>query len=206
MRRCRYCKHEEDLAVRIATDFRGDRGEWLFVKSGLFAMNNHQEGAIPVILTLLQMLRVLDMQSFMYATSMHLRFDGVRCESDLVVLSHGRRGEIELGLGECKDEHGVIDEQDVQNLHMAWKRFEDSKVACHLIFAKTADAFTPNELQLFHALEHDHIPVVLLTNGDLESDGPYDAGPGLPRRYAGSLSDMAHNSAALYLASGPGPS
>jgi hypothetical protein len=197
--RCSYCKHEEDLAVRIATDFRGDRREWALARSGLFAKDNHQEGAIPVILTLLQMLRVLDMQHFMYAPSMHLRFAGGKCETDLVVLSHGRRGQIELGIGECKDERGVIDEQDVTNLRRAWEQFEDSKIACHLVFAKTADAFSPDELQRFRTLQNDRIPVVLLTNRDLEGHGPYEAGPGLPRRYAGSLSDMAHNSGVLYL-------
>ncbi len=199
---CDYCKYEEDLALRIATDFQGDRPEWVLAKSGLFAKDNHQEGAIPVILTLLKMLRILDMRNFMYATSMDLSFGGTKCETDLVVVSRGLRNEVELGIGECKDEQGVISEEKVAKLRLAWKQFEESKVTCHLMFAKAANAFTRDELRLFHSLASDGIPVVLLTSLELESDYLSGAtGAMLPRRHAASLSDMAHNSASLYLAS-----
>ncbi|MBI3825622.1 MAG: hypothetical protein HY294_06485 [Candidatus Rokubacteria bacterium] len=198
--RCGYCMHEEDLGVRIATDFRGDRPEWVFAKSGLFAKDNHQEGAIPVILTLLQFLRVLDSAHFMYSTALNLEFKNHKCETDLVVLSHGPRGQIELAIGECKDEHGLITEKDVTNLRLAWKQFENSKVTCHLIFAKTTESFTVDELRLFRSLESDRIPVILLTNRELEPYNPYwDAEADIPTKYALSLLDMTRNSVARYL-------
>ncbi len=198
---CPFCKNEEDLAARLATDFRGGRPEWLLARSGLFAKDNNLEGALPVILALLQLLRVLDWR-FVYSTAMNLKIAERQCETDLVVLSYGHREGIEMALGECKDEGGVITEQDVANLRLAWTQFQASRITAYLIFAKTTDAFTQEELALFRALQRDHIPVILLTNRELEPYEPYRATETtVPRPYALSLSDMAHNSIQLYLAS-----
>lgn len=159
-----------------------------------------------MILSLLQFLRVLDSGTFMYSTALKLEFSNQKCETDLAVLSHRERHGIELGIGECKDEGGAITQQDVSNLRGAFAQFRGSGILCYLVFAKTADSFTPHELELFRALRRDHIPVVLLTNRELEPYNPYwDDGTDVASRYALSLADMARNSVARYLAQPSAP-
>src|SRR3989338_5678795 len=50
---CEYCGGQNQTSTHLKT-----RGDWKFRKSGLFAKDNHQEGAIPVLLTLLAIKRI----------------------------------------------------------------------------------------------------------------------------------------------------
>ena len=79
-----------------------DRGDWLFRKSGFFAKDNNQEGAIPVILTLLLFLRVCRSKDFIYSPALNLSFDKLNCETDFCVLLHNHGDSPEIGIGECK--------------------------------------------------------------------------------------------------------
>src|SRR5262249_18355549 len=143
---------------------------------------------------------VLSPAHFIYSTAMNLEFTNHKCETDFVVLSHGRGRQIDVAIGECKDEGGFATAQDVANLRAAWQQFRKSRIACYLVFAKTADSFAPHELPLFKSLHQDRIPVILLTNRELEPYHPYwDAATDIPNKYALSLRDMATNSAARYL-------
>jgi len=135
---------------------------WRFVKNGLFARDNNQEGAIPVILAPLVFLRVLELGKFLYSTSLNLAFEKP-CETDLCVVQHQQRDRIEIGIGECKGDRGHISSEDVENLKATNAKLTAMDLECVLIFAKTADDSYRNEIQLFRQLRDDNIPIVLLT-------------------------------------------
>jgi hypothetical protein len=199
---CPFCTETQDLRPLVAKEFRHDRSAWVFKRCGFFAKDNNQEGALPVLLALLQLKRVLDSSTFAYSTALVLDLAGHRCETDLVVLQHGRRDSIELGIGECKDEGGTITGDDVQKLKVIARRFkEEHRVKTFLVFAKAAETFQPEELKLFKQLAKDGQGPVLMTNQELEVYQPYEHVRGtVPVAYPFTLEEMARNSAAIYLA------
>jgi hypothetical protein len=199
---CEFCGREEHLPRLIGEEFK-DKSEWRFRKTGFFAKENNQEGAIPVILTLLQMKRRLDTMGFMFSTALSLRPPlGNPCEVDLAVVQPEVRSLIELAFGECKDEGGRINEQDIANLRRVLDAFQQVRnVKPFLLFAKTADSFTPEEINLFRQLKADRVFPILFTNKELEPYDPYEEHrtPNLPFPYPFSLEQMAANSDYIYL-------
>src|SRR5258708_2646357 len=98
---CEYCGEKFDLARQLK-----DR-DWRFRRSGLFGKENHQEGALPVALTLQQLDTNLSrgLGFRLLATSFNLFPSGAKisqCETDLVALRQDYDGKIELAIGECK--------------------------------------------------------------------------------------------------------
>jgi len=147
---------------------------------------------------------------FMYSPALNLT--GTRtCEVDLLVIQHGEqtlrsrdatlRGLIEVGVGECKDAGGRIDQRDVDNLLWVREQFERKSIRCVVIFSKSADEFSADELVLFRRLAERRVPLILLTNRELEPYDPYEEyrDVALPERYAFTLDDMAANSRFIYL-------
>ncbi|HEY2093378.1 MAG TPA: hypothetical protein VGJ81_15975 [Thermoanaerobaculia bacterium] len=197
---CEYCGAENRTSVHLRS-----RGDWRFRKSGLFAKDNNQEGAIPVLLTLLTMKRILDHGTFAYSTALNLNGDNVNCETDLAVLEYGRREEIGIALGECKSEGGSIVEDDCDKLKQAAERLATLKDVSEvfIVFAKTSDGFTAEEVGLFKTLSKE-VPLILFTNRELELYHPYWLEDGqietdVPEKYPNSLADLAQNSATRYL-------
>ncbi len=80
---CEYCGARGITSTQLK-----NRGDWKFRKSGLFAKDNSQEGAIPVILTLLTINRVFSPSQLIYSTSLQLNASGINCETDLVLLNY----------------------------------------------------------------------------------------------------------------------
>ena len=91
---CEYCGETFDSAPQLK-----DRGDWRFRRSGLFGKDNHQEGAIPVVLTLQQLGTNVDPLSGarLFATSFNLSSTGAKispCETDIVMLAEDGDGKI----------------------------------------------------------------------------------------------------------------
>ena len=173
---------------------------WRFRKSGLLAKDNNQEGAIPVLLTLLALGRVVDGDRLLRLTSVNVTKGIPTCEIDFIALRH-RGEEISCGIGEAKAAGGSIDEKDVGNLKRAADALRKAGIAPYLIFSKTADTFRSEELALFNAVRVDGYDIILLTNKELEPYHPYGDGPRdnkLPEPYASSFADMALNTSARY--------
>lgn len=195
---CNYCGDENKTSLQL-----NNRGDWKFRKSGLFAKDNNQEGAIPVILTLLVFLRILDPSAFIYSPSLKLRIKNKKeCEVDFVVLQYERGNEIQLAIGECKSEGGAINKEDIENLKMVREMVNKIGVNCYLVFSKTAKEFTNEEIKLFKQLQKEKIPVILLTNRELEPYHPYwelEEKDDLPEKYALDMRGMVRNSSYLYL-------
>ncbi|MFZ1075487.1 MAG: hypothetical protein WAN50_03885 [Minisyncoccia bacterium] len=199
---CPFCFEEQNLRPLIVQSFRDSPGIWNFQKAGLFAKNNNQEGAIPVILSLLAFSRVFNHGEFLYSMALNLKVGNRAFETDFVVFQHSRGDEFEIGIGEAKDEGGEIDQNDIDNLKVARDKLVAKGFSCYLIFAKTADTFTEAELGLFRTLETENIPFILLANAELEPYQPYWENPRfkeLPYQYALRMSEMAVNSRFLYL-------
>jgi len=200
---CEFCGYEHHLPQFIGMAFnKREREIWGFKKSRLFAKDNNQEGAIPVILTLLQIKRHLHDLNFVFSTSLQLKpMNGSPCEIDLVVLNYKNQERIEIGIGECKSEGGKIDEEKISKLKNIREHFERKGLKCYLIFSKTADEFTKDEIELFKSLTEENIYPILFTNKELEPYEPYEEYRklNLPRQYAVTLEDMAMNSVHIYL-------
>ena len=193
---CTYCGGENRTSLHLK-----DRGDWKFRKSGFLAKDNNQEGAIPVILTLLQLKRRLGRYRFVYSTALDLRLGSEKLEADLCVLQYERGSSIEVGIAECKSQGGEIKQQDIEHLKLARAALTDKGLECVLIFSKTANEFTAIEMDRFKALAAEDIPMILLTNRELEPFDPYEdfKDVQLPHPYAFTLSEMALNSRRIYL-------
>jgi DNA-directed RNA polymerase subunit RPC12/RpoP len=193
---CEYCGHRNLTSLHIR-----DRGDWRFRKSGLLTKDNNQEGAIPVLLSLLVLQRVLQREGVLRMTSANM-IEGVPpCEIDFMVVEH-RRGEINWGLGEAKSAGGEIDAKDVENMKSVADKLKKIGAHTYLIFAKTAESFTQKEIELFAATRKEGYPVILFTNKEIEPYNPYydgDEQEQLPHRYVHSFDEMVRNSEFRYL-------
>jgi hypothetical protein len=196
--KCGYCAHEQDLRIRVAKKFPGHRG-WAYHRSGLFAKDNNQEGAIPVLLVLQIFKRVLDSRNPVFSTARVLHAGKLRCETDFVVLSYDVERRLELAIGEAKDDGGEIDDQDITNLRSARAILLQRLPTCFLVFAKTAQAFTSAERARFEKLKSENVPFILLTNRELEPYHPYWSDNKVPYKYALSMNEMAENGYSRYL-------
>jgi len=200
---CEFCGYKHYLPQFMGEIFNKNELEmWGFKKSNLFLKDNNQEGAIPVILTLLQIKRRFHSPNFIFSTSLILeQANNLPCETDLVVLNYRDNENIEVGIGECKSDSGKIDNKDITNLKIIRKQFEKKGLKCYLIFSKTADKFAKDEIGLFKKLTKENINPILFTNKELEPYEPYEEynKSDLPRPYAFTLEDMARNSSYIYL-------
>jgi hypothetical protein len=195
---CELCGHEFPIGPQL----RGE-GDWRFRLSGLFGRDDHQQGSIPVALTLLQLRRVLGRgrNSFHYSTGLQLSGESVNCESDLIVMHTDREGRGSFVVGECKTSLPV-ESDTVAKLVNARHAICRAGFPCYLMFSKTSGAFTDAELDGFRALRSDRVPIILFTARELEPYDPYGMAEDtkeLPCPSPSSLDDIALNSAYRYL-------
>ncbi len=200
--RCPYCHHQHYMPAHIASYFRGRHDAyWNFRKSGLFARDNNQEGAVPVIVSLLAFARILDHHELIYSTALNLQ-DSKKCEIDFCVLHYRHGDEIQLGIAECKGESQKIDQQDIDNLKHVQDGINRLGIDCYIIFSKVADSYEPGEIELFRSLMSEGRKFVMLSNKELEPYHPYweiDETDKLPVKYALDMMGMCRNSVFLYL-------
>lgn len=200
---CNCCKHEQYLPEFINNVFgRNEIDIWSFKRSGLFLKDNNQEGAVPVIITLLQIMRGLPhFSNFIYATPLNLKpKNGTKCETDFVALNYRNGERLEICIGECKSDNGKIDQNDINNLKNIKSHFKTKGINCYLLFSKTADKFAKDEIKLFKKLNAEGINPILFTNKELEPYLLYEEYDTVPlRKYTFTFGDIASNSARIYL-------
>lgn len=197
--KCEYCGHKFQLASQLKS-----RGDFRFRRSGLFGRADNQEGSVPVILTLLQMLRRNGMNQLMYCTGTKLdskEFD-IDCEADFVVIDRDNWDEkVTAVIGECKTSDSITDE-DVNNFLKVKNILDKNGVDAYLLFAKTSD-FTEQELNRFKPLAAQNMCPILFTEKELEPYDPYDyyhdKKIDIPHPYTHSFKEMAKNSYDIYL-------
>jgi hypothetical protein len=204
---CQYCGESQQTARLLC----GSSGKWRFRRSGLLGKDNNQEGAIPVLLAALVFESLFTDPGMVWVPGLKLAKDNeINCEIDLCVLQYGRheqaswslQSRLEIGIAECKDEGGEITEQDVSNLVSIHRQFDQKEIRSYLILSKTADNFTPAELDRFRALKHEQIPLILLTNLELEASYPYIDARGEAPSTPMTLEEMSWISDRRYLQKG----
>ncbi|MCK4826278.1 hypothetical protein KA005_61620 [bacterium] len=90
---CEFCGNE----VNVSTQLK-DR-DWAYRRSGIFGREDHQEGGIPVAVTLQQLHTTLHHNIIAYSTALEISSENSdinKCESDLVVLIKGYDGRPKL--------------------------------------------------------------------------------------------------------------
>jgi hypothetical protein len=190
---CEFCGN----TFNITTQLR-DR-DWAYRRSGLFGRDNHQEGGIPVALTLQQIDSAL--HGLLYGTGMTLTSSGASitpCETDFVVLGKEYDDRLEVGIGECKT-RDEITEDDVSNLTKVADAFPDNRIRPFIIFSKVSE-FTPEEIKRCEKAQEDNRRrVILLSKRELE---PFDVFHHTRKEFdvqaCISLQDMADNTNAIY--------
>ncbi len=192
---CEYCGNKNLTSLHLQS-----RGDWKFRKSGLFAKDNNQEGAIPVLLTLLVFVRILGGAfpgGFAWTTALNLRPSD--CETDFCVLSY-HKNRVEIAIGECKSAGGQIDHKDLDNLKKMREELVAAGLDCYITLAKTADGFTEEETALLSEAAQEDIPLILFTNQEMEPYHPYwEDTSGSLDKYTSMLHGMAGNSRRRYL-------
>jgi hypothetical protein len=162
---CEYCGERFNATTQLHD------GGWAYRRSGLFGREDHQQGAIPVALTLQQLDTVLH-REMVYSTSMTLEPNGAaieNCESDFVVISHREYYEmgISLAIGECKG-RGEISDEDVRKLSKVADAFPAKRIQTYIVFAKTS-SFSPDEIERCKTAQSAGRPrVILLSDRELE--------------------------------------
>ena len=205
--------HLDDLATEITCEFCGKRfnvtpqlkdGAWAYRRSGLFGREDHQQGAIPVALTLQQMDTILHWET-VFVTSMKLESSGANikpCETDLVIISEKGHydGLVGVAVGECKARGGEITEDDVRNLTHVADAFSKDRIQAYIVFSKTA-RFTADEIARCRAAQPaGRRRLILLSDRELE---PYFVYERAAKEFqihatAVSLEDLANTTHALY--------
>jgi hypothetical protein len=199
---CHFCDNDEYMPSYIGLEFRKHYSMWRFKRGSLFAKDDDQMGAIPVILTLLVFKRIFDASQFIYSPSLNLKIENKPCEVDFVVLQYKRGEKIQMGVGECKDENQKIDQNDIDNLKSVRAKISSLGIDCYLVFSKAAEEFDKTEIGLFKELKRLDHPFILLTNKELEPYHPYweiEGAESLPQKYALDMMGMFRNSEHLYL-------
>ena len=215
----RFWMHLDDLGTEITCEYCGQRfnvtsqlkdGAWAYRRSGLFGREDHQQGAIPVALTLQQMDTVLSW-GMLFVTSITIESAAGAfgsCETDLVIVSGKGLYDNRLGIaiGECKG-HGEITEQDVKNLTEVADAFPKDRIAPFIIFSKAAP-FTTDEIARCRAAQPaGRKRLILLSDREL---APYFVYERAAKEFvidstAISLEDLANTTHALYFDPKPQP-
>lgn len=201
---CPYCDKEQHLPIQIGENFtKLERKAFSFKRSGIFAKDNKQEGAIPVILTLLQLLRRAGFGKFIYSTALKFesRSQSIDCEIDLAVLDTDYQGKVFLVIGECKT-IDQITKRTIKKLLKVRGVLSKSGIDTYLLFSKTP-SFSKKDIIKLKSLAKQNIPLILFTDVELEPYEPYDYyhknNIELPEPYAHSFEGMARNSRAIYI-------
>jgi hypothetical protein len=149
--------------------------EYHYRRSGVLGLEKNAQGAVPVALVLQQLATNLQglRHDPVYASSYDLiPKAGVilpACEVDFLMVIPDRLAQKpQVLLGECKDEGGRIDAEDVEHLRqvadaLPWRQFDT-----YIVVAKLAP-FTPEEIALVRTLNGPYQNrVILLTARELE--------------------------------------
>jgi len=197
------------MPTYIGRELRASLNRWRFTRSELFSVGDSQEGSLPVILTILQLSRVLEHghRDSKWITSLIVSGSpGIAdCEIDFAYLMLGNRyGEqhLQMAIGECKGDTGEIEDVDIQHLKAVKESLDKKNIKGFLVFSKTGAGFSANELRRFRELSGNGIKPILFTGAELEPYDPYwdeHRTRAMPHPHPMNLEEMAENSAWLYL-------
>ncbi len=156
-------------------------GEFTYRRSGVLGLERNVQGAIPVLMVMQQMTINVDSiwrdVCFLPSIELTAKNDAAmpKCEIDFLSLHSGNdpfKGQIVLG--ECKDEGGVIDANDIDNMRRIAAALPTCRFEIYILFAKLS-AFTPDEIALAKTLNGPYENrVILFTERELETYHLYE--------------------------------
>ncbi len=182
-------------------------GEFHYRRTGVLGLEKNAQGAVPVALTLQQLAVNIDglHHNAIYLPSIDVEprsgVDLPACEIDFLGIIPGRSlDRAEVILGECKDEGGQIDANDVENIRRVADAFPRRRFEVFILFAKLAP-FSDDEVALAKSLNGEYQQrVILLTDRELEPFHLYErtqAETGIVT-HGGSLEECARVTSAIY--------
>jgi len=196
---CVFCEHKHFMPEFIVEEFSGEKNRYFtFQKTGFFAKENNQEGSIPVILGLLAINRVLN-GDFLYTTSLELK----NAEVDFCILDHSSYHGIQIGIGECKSSGvlSVFTKTEIKKMKAIQDKLRNIGIKCYLIFVKTSDAISSEQLALLQELKNQGREFIILSNMELEPYYPYEYHKKKDKaieKCAVNLEDMYRNTLSIY--------
>lgn len=171
--------HLDDVATEAKCVFCGNKfnttpqlrdRDWKYRRSGLFGQKDHQEGAIPVVLTLQQLVTLLASQLTIYTTAMEIKPISVSiepCEIDFIIMTVGLDERVQLVIAECKTNE-EISEKEVNKLKSVADTFPVDSIDVFILFSKTS-AFQDVEIKRCQIAQDQHRNrVILLSSRELE--------------------------------------
>jgi len=193
---CEYCGREFNVTPQLR-----DRN-WAYRASGLFGRSDHQEGGVPVALTLQQLETTLRSDFLIWLPAIRLQPMTAaieECETDFVVLCQDWRGRVKLVIGECKTSQPITDD-DVRHLSKVADVLPADRFEVFIVFSK-AGQFGPEEIQRCRAADSaSHRRTILLSDRELEPYFVYERAEKEFRidRTAVSLEDMVEATRGIY--------
>lgn len=197
---CLFCGYQFDVTRQLK-----DR-DWRYRRSGLFGRDDHQEGSIPVALTIQQLEASLHDRIVMYSTALKFSDKAGKienCEADFMAIVAGAVGigeaPVQILLGEAKTRK-KIDAEDVRKLGKLADAIPSEIASAFIMLAKT-DVFSADEIVLAKALNSQFDQrVILWSQDELEPYFVYERSKGRlgGRGYAVSLTDMVRNTHELF--------
>ncbi len=191
---CAYCGHHFDVTRQLK-----DR-DWRYRRSGLFGRDDHQEGSIPVALTIQQLDSALHDHLLMYSTALKFRSKSAEiedCEVDFLGIVAGMGGldesPVQIILGEAKTRK-QIDAEDARKLGRLADAIPRDLATTYVMFSKT-DTFSSEEIQIAKSLNSQFKHrVILWSRNELEPYFVYERSKDRleGRPYAITLSEMAN--------------
>lgn len=162
---CQFCGHVFNASPQLRDK------DWAFRRSGLFGRADNQEGAVPVTLTLQQLMRVHSLGDGIYTTAMDLKPKGATipsCETDFVVLTtRGHDRKVQIAVGECKTRQPITAD-DVRKLKAVGDAFPADKYDVYVVFAKL-NSFGAEEIECIKSVNNCyHRRAIMLTDRELE--------------------------------------
>jgi hypothetical protein len=194
---CALCGEPFDVAPLLK-----DR-DWRYRRSGLFGRDDHQQGALPVVVTLQQLDTSLRYDGRICTGSLELcPTDGdiAPCEVDFFFMGQDNGRRPDVGIGECKSGGSEITEEDVSHLVQVGNLFARGGLAAYLIFAKMG-AFTEAEVARCAKGRWAQGPrVIMLGSNELEPYLVFAAADatGAPIRFDGTLAGLARATEVQY--------
>jgi len=181
---CPYCQLDfwlplDDIATEVRCELCGnslnitgqlhDR-DWAYRRSGLFGRQDHQEGSVPVVVTLQQIDTIMS-DKMIYTTAMKIdpiTANVAPCETDFVIVGRNNyQRKTPLAIGECKGRKEIT-EQDVGNLARIADAFARTRIEPFIVFAKTT-SFTQDEIARCQQAQGQYgSRVILLSARELE--------------------------------------
>lgn len=195
---CDYCGHAFNTTPQLRDK------DWAFRRSGLFGHDDHQQGAIPVLLTLQQLVHAPGTREAVFSTAMELKPQGANiraCETDFVVMVENRSEQhIDVVIGECKSRQPITSD-DVAKLKAVADAFPRDRFTVYIVFAKLCD-FSTEEIKAIKSVNGPHgLRAVLFSVNELEPYRPYDRLTETPeiQRGLSGFAEMAAVTARVFL-------